>query len=118
MAETIACEPVTLAPRTTLVLAQMAHAEVSCRTGGVWITQYGDHRDVVLKAGQSVVLDLPTATVMTASDGAEVLITRRAAPAVRRSVGRWLAGVFDPRWGSRASSALRQRLPGGTLRHG
>ncbi|WP_323001963.1 DUF2917 domain-containing protein [Denitromonas sp.] len=118
MAETIACEPVTLAPRTTLVLAQMAHAEVSCRAGGVWITQYGDPRDVVLKPGQSVVLDVPTATIMTASDGADVLITRRAALPARRSVGRWLAGLFDPRWSSRASSALHQRLPVGGLRHG
>ncbi|KAA3654808.1 MAG: DUF2917 domain-containing protein [Proteobacteria bacterium] len=118
MAEIIACEPITLAPRTTLVLAQMAHAEVSCRAGGVWITQYGDHRDVVLKPGQSVVLALPTATVMTASDGADVLITRRSASAERPSLGRWLASLFDPRWSSRASCALRQRLPARNLRHG
>ena len=32
MAEIIACEPITLTPRTTLVLAQMAYAEVSCRS--------------------------------------------------------------------------------------
>ncbi|TVO68476.1 DUF2917 domain-containing protein [Denitromonas ohlonensis] len=110
MAEVIACETVTLTPRTTLVLAQMAYAEVSCQAGGVWITQYGDHRDVLLKPGQSVVLDLPTATVMTASDGAEVLITRRPVPAQRPSFARWLVGLFDPRWSSRASCAVRQYM--------
>ncbi len=110
MAEIIACEPITLTPRTTLVLAQMAYAEVSCRSGGVWITQYGDHRDVMLTRGQSVVLNLPTATVMTASDGAEVLITRRASPVARPSIGRWLVGLFDPRWSGRASCAVRQYM--------
>ncbi|MCZ4303957.1 DUF2917 domain-containing protein [Zoogloeaceae bacterium G21618-S1] len=112
MAEIIACETVTLSPRTTLVLAQMAYAEVSCQAGGVWITQYGDHRDVVLTPGQSVVLNLPSATVMTASDGAEVLITRRAVPTQRLSIGRWLVGLFDPRWSGRASCAVRQHMRG------
>ena len=112
MAEIIACEPVTLKPRTTLVLAQMAYAEVRCQAGGVWITQYGDHRDVLLQPGQSVVLNLPTATVMTASEGAEVLITRRSAPTQHRSIGRWLVSLFDPRWSSRASCAVRQYMRG------
>lgn len=117
MADIIACEPITLAPRATLVLAQMAHAEIRCRRGNVWITQYGDHRDLVVAAGEAVVLQRPTATVITASGGAEVLITRHAArPAPRPSIGRWLAGLFDPRWSSRAGCALRQ--PGRQLRHG
>ncbi|MBT0960045.1 DUF2917 domain-containing protein [Denitromonas iodatirespirans] len=116
MADIIASESITLTPRTTLVLAQMAHAEIRSRRGSVWITQYGDPRDLVLAPGESVVLKLPTATVMTASDGAEVLITRRATAPARASIGRWLAGLFDPRWSSRASCALRR--PGRQLRHG
>ena len=111
MNEQIACETVTLSPRSTLVLSQMAYAEVSCRAGTVWITQYGDARDVVLKPGCTVTLDLPSATVMTASEGADVIITRRAAPTAPHARPSWvrrLAGLLDPRWSGRAAGTLRR----------
>jgi hypothetical protein len=83
-----------LAKRAPLVLEHAAGVEVQCREGDVWITQYGDSRDVVLRAGQSFVLDLPSSTVLCSSRGAWITLARP------EGAGRaWFA--------PRASAALR-----------
>lgn len=105
------CETVRLAPRQTRILKASAGIELSCLSGGVWITQYGDDRDIVLRPGQSVVLDLPTAAVMSTPRGAELCVVRREAPhGRRRSWAARLLGLFDPRWSSRAAEGLVGRV--------
>jgi hypothetical protein len=42
---------------------------VECLEGAVWITQSNDHRDIVLKAGQSFVLDKPGLALVCAAAG-------------------------------------------------
>ncbi len=98
-----------LAPRATQMLTDAAGTELICRRGSVWITQYGDDRDVVLQAGQSFVLELPTAVVMSSCHGAE-LILRAAPPAPRKRWPARLAAWLDPRSGSAVTRELAERL--------
>ncbi len=98
-----------LAPRATQMLTDAAGTELICRRGCVWITQYGDDRDIVLQAGQSFVLDLPTAVVMSSCHGAELTL-RAALPAPRRGWLARLAGWLDPRSGSAVTRELAERL--------
>lgn len=98
-----------LAPRATQMLTDAAGTELICRHGCVWITQYGDDRDIVLQAGQSYVLDLPTAVVMSSCHGAELTL-RAALPAPRRGWLARLAGWLDPRSGSAVTRELAERL--------
>jgi hypothetical protein len=98
-----------LAPRAAQVLTDAAGTEVLCHSGCVWITQYGDSRDRVLKPGQSCVLDLPTVVVMSSQHGALIGL-RPGVPAVRRGWWQRLAGWFDPRSGSAVNRELSGRL--------
>lgn len=97
-----------LAPRATQMLTDAAGTELICRRGCVWITQYGDNRDIVLQAGQSFVLELPTAVVMSTCHGAELSL-RAALPAARRGWLARLAAWLDPRNGSAVSRELAER---------
>lgn len=93
-----------LATRAPLVLEHAAGVEVQCREGDVWLTQYGDSRDVVLRAGQSFVLDQPSSTVLCSARGAWITLVRPAgAGRVTRSWRERLRTWFAPR----ASAALR-----------
>jgi hypothetical protein len=57
---------------------------VECLEGAVWITQSDDPRDIVLKAGQSFVLDKPgLALVCAASGPATVAVALRLLPRPR-----------------------------------
>lgn len=112
------CKPLSLSARQTVMIKHSAGLEVRAQSGCVWITQYGDARDIMLQPGQSVALDLPTATLMSASNGAEVLLVRRATPRAARPFWRRLASLFDPRWSGSARRGLCGRLPAVRLIHG
>lgn len=103
-----------LAARASVVLTRSAGLEVRCHAGSIWLTQYGDDRDIVLRPGQSFVLSLATAVVMSSAQGARLSVQRVVAPAAAagapRSLLRRLAGWFDPRCGSAVARQLRGRL--------
>lgn len=105
------CKMLTIETRKTLALDGAEHTEVSVARGCVWITQYGSSRDVVLSAGESAVLDLPTATLITSAQGARLMLIRREKTARKQPLWRRLAGLFDPRWSNRALQGVRDRLP-------
>jgi len=107
------CQTVRLAARQTRVLSHAAGTEVRCVSGQVWITFHGDPTDYVLRPGQSMVLALPTALVMSSARGAELCLVpeRQEAPARRGWLAR-LAGWLDPRWSGRAADALQGRVGG------
>lgn len=101
-----------LEARAAVVLEQAVGLEVSCRAGRVWITQYGDSRDIVLDAGEAFELTLPNAVMMACTKGASLSV-RRVAPAAPQR-GDWLrrlAAWLDPRAGSAVTRQLHGRLP-------
>jgi hypothetical protein len=59
---------------------------VECLEGAVWITQSNDPRDIVLKSGQSFVLDKPGLALVCAADGpatVAVAVSLRLLPRAR-----------------------------------
>ena len=52
-------EPIALAVRCVHRIESARGMEVACVRGATWVTQERDPRDVVLLAGQSVVLETP-----------------------------------------------------------
>jgi len=104
---------VVLAPHETMVLDQAFGVEVIARKGCIWLTQYGDSRDIVLSPGQSFTLSHALGVVMTTARGAEFILRptlRTAATTPQAGWVRWLTGWFDPRAGSRAGAALDGRV--------
>jgi hypothetical protein len=102
---------ISLQPGQPLLLKRVAGARVSAVSGCVWITQYGDPADIVLRPGQSIELALPTATVMSAAHGAVLTLSGRSVAPARAPWWRRLLGVFDPRWSGAVRRGLCQRLP-------
>lgn len=97
-----------------LVLTGAAGVEVICREGCIWLTQYGDSRDIVLNAGQTFMLSLSSVVLMSSTRGASIAV-RRVAPASSRSpvagLLRRLLDWLDPRTGAVVARQLRGRVP-------
>lgn len=101
-----------LAPGESRVLMDMAGVEVRCLEGRIWLTQYGDDRDVVLEAGRAFVPLMSSAVVVSSSSGARLTLVRAAAvPRSRHGLWRRLLGLFDPRSGSVVTRQLDGRMP-------
>ena len=81
---------VLMAKDQTLKLPTAAGVRIASQRGTVWITQDGDRRDIVLSAGESVVLERTTSTIVQAIEPA--LITM--ADPVKASRRAPAAGLF------------------------
>lgn len=93
------------------VLPEGVGTLVACVSGCVWLTRYGDPRDLIMHAGDSFRIDGPGTVVMTAHHGAVLKIfPAEAAHPVRLGLGARLAGLIAPRWHSAA-----RRLAGGSM---
>jgi hypothetical protein len=62
----LALQPITLPARSVHRIENAKGFEVTCARGVVWITQERDSRDLIVPAGQSVVLDRPGVAVVFA----------------------------------------------------
>lgn len=102
-------ESITVGNRKPRLLENAVGLDITCVSGRVWLTQYGDARDVVLGPGQRFVATLPTLVVSGA--GRDAVLSVRRPASERASPARWLAWL-DPRWGSRVTRHLAGRLPG------
>lgn len=81
---------VLMAKDQTLSLPGAAGVRIASQSGTVWITQDGDLRDIVLSAGESVVLERTTPTLVQAFEPALITIAEPAKPArSRRDLG-WI----------------------------
>ena len=68
--------------RQTFQLRARRGERIECRTGQLWVTQDGDPRDVILKAGECFTLDRPGAALVSALEEASFAY-RRLVPASR-----------------------------------
>jgi hypothetical protein len=91
----IELEPIALAARTIHKIADARGTTVTCVTGIAWITQERDPRDLILEAGQSVVLDRPGTAIVYAMQ--DLLITLGQATQLPKAAGRPLAPVHADR---------------------
>lgn len=68
--------------RQTFKLRARQGERIECRTGQLWVTQDGDPRDVILKAGECFTLDRPGSALVSALQEASFAY-RRLVPAER-----------------------------------
>jgi hypothetical protein len=61
---------------------------IECREGAIWITQSNDPRDIVLRAGQSFVLDKPGLALVCAAAGPATLAVAVSLQLLRRARSR------------------------------
>ena len=84
-------ETVRLRRHEHMNLAGAAGWTITALSGSIWITQDGDVRDVVLEAGQSIVLDRDGPAILSPFDDACLRIAGSGlAKAQRPAKARWL----------------------------
>jgi hypothetical protein len=74
MLATLNLEPISLAARCLHRIENARGVQVTCVRGSIWITQERDARDIILAAGQSVVLDRPGLAVAFAFRDAVITV--------------------------------------------
>jgi hypothetical protein len=67
-------EPLILKERAVQRIQDGKGRWVKCLAGVVWITQADDHRDIILKPGESVLLDRPGLAVIMALRNATITV--------------------------------------------
>jgi len=79
---------VSLSKRDVLSLAGRPGTRIESRHGGLWVTQDGDSRDIVLERGEAFVLDRCGPVLVQALDPALVVVERPANQGAR-APGLW-----------------------------
>jgi Protein of unknown function (DUF2917) len=71
-------DPIYLEAREILPIEDGAGLEVKCLRGALWITQSGDHEDIIIDDGESFVLDRQGLSLVNALlEPALVVVQRR-----------------------------------------
>jgi hypothetical protein len=71
-------DPIYLKAREILPIEDGTGLEVKCLRGALWITQGGDHEDIIIDGGESFVLDRPGLSLVNALlEPALVVVQRR-----------------------------------------
>lgn len=105
-----------LANDQSLVLDDALGDIVHCVRGSLWLTQYTDTRDIVLKPGDSFRIDRRTAVIITAMAAACLRLERQARQPARRrawlslrasALGGWLRRAATRAWPWPQANALR-----------
>jgi hypothetical protein len=109
-----------LARNATVVLDDADVTTVCCRSGRLWLTQYGDSRDVVLGSGECFQIDRGTVIVVQAMWPAQLAVFQSAAPPLlakgwRALPGRLMSRFVAPR---RRAALWTHNLPGRRTQHG
>ena len=56
----------------TLTLARPKHTQIECFNGCVWVTQDGNPKDILLEAGETLVVDQPARVLVHALESSQV----------------------------------------------
>lgn len=89
---------------------------IVCRQGRLWLTQYGDSRDIVLESGDSFIADSGSVLIISALLASQVSLSRqRPAPSSRpgrvwQRLAQWLGQRLNGRWQSAANAHFRRRF--------
>lgn len=79
------------------VLVDARGTRIACADGILWITQYGDLRDIVLHAGEAFIVDRDTKVIVSAVSDAAFAVVPPPPPVSRRArMRRWLLGDGAP----------------------
>lgn len=78
MSERLSRRPLYLAARELLDIHDGQGVAVTCLEGVLWVTQSNDPRDVVIKTGQSFVLDRPGLALVCAPIGPAAIVIEEA----------------------------------------
>ena len=68
---------------------------IVCERGTVWVTQYGDPRDVVLRAGESLTLDRKGVALVQAFEPGAIRIARAEAQTRTAGLAAFLKSVLS-----------------------
>ena len=99
---------ITSLPRNvSLGLQRHAGDRIECVSGTVWVTQDGDLRDIVLKAGESFRLDRTGRALVSALADAGVILHAAKRPRLAARVAR--AGVAGRAWLAQVAATLHAR---------
>ena len=82
-----------LKPKQMLKVRNGAGHAILCHSGSLWLTQYGDGRDIVLGAGESFRFDRDGLALVQALEQSSVSLTARAARPRRAAARSLHAGV-------------------------
>ena len=80
--------PVCLAKSQAVTLTDAKGSLIRCLSGGLWITQDRDQRDIVLQAGESFTIDRGGPAIVWALAASSVEVVARRQPAVHHDDGR------------------------------
>jgi hypothetical protein len=99
---------ITSLPRhVSLGLQRHAGDRIECVSGTVWVTQDGDLRDIVLKAGESFRLDRTGRALVSALADAGVILHAAKRPRLAARVAR--AVVTGRAWVAQVAATLHAR---------
>ncbi|CAN0416004.1 unnamed protein product, partial [Phaeothamnion confervicola] len=70
----ISSSTITLAPGSLLSLRDGAGTRVLCRAGNLWVTQEGDLKDAVVRAGEVLTIRKSGRTIISALDAASLAL--------------------------------------------
>jgi hypothetical protein len=64
----------TLTPSSVLAVQDGAGTRILCRTGSLWVTQEGEVKDSVVRAGEVLTIRRPGRTVISALEAASLML--------------------------------------------
>jgi hypothetical protein len=92
----ISSSTITLAPGSLISVWDGNGARVLCRTGTLWVTQEGERKDAVVRAGEALTISRSGRTVISALEGASLALYAPAMADVSVRRQKLRASGFNP----------------------